>query len=220
MFRRTKNLLVVVLVGLLLPTVTLSKTEEVKKETKKEVKIQIGIFKIVKRGTSWMYNLEVINPKKYTLTAKVFAKDSNGNEKEIEKTDFSKYGISKKFENNDYKSLRVELSKGKEKLDEKSVDLAQVKAEIINFSLKGERWFLKVRNKTTESMRFNIAIVEESTTGMKSTILEYKTQNLDPEITHSRTAALDKLNINDRLSLIVTDLVSKKVLAAKTITIK
>jgi len=206
-----------ILLIILLSSGLLFSKAEVKKE---EIGIQVTDFKYVKRRTAWMYNLEVFNPDKHMLTANIYAKDKNNKEIKIATNKFDKIGISKKFENKNYRSLRAEIFDKEKKLSEKSLVLPEIKAQVVSFSLRDNRWFLKVRNKTVESMEFKISLVEENTTGIKSTILAYETQNLDSEITHNRTGLLDNLVINNRLTLLVRDIVTNKVLAAKTITLK
>lgn len=217
MLRRTSPLVAIFLLSLFLPNILLAKAEE-KKE--KEVGIHITSFEYVKRRTAWMYNLEVFNPDKNMISAKIYAKNENNEEVEIALNKFNKRGISKKFDNKNYTSLRAEIFDTGKKLVDKTLSLPEVKAEIVSFSIRNDRWFLKVRNKTVESMEFKVIIQEENTTGLKSTVLEYETQNLDPEITHNRTSTLDNLTINNRLTLIVKDIVSNKTLAAKTIKLK
>ena len=203
---------------LMVSTTSLFAKAEIKED--KKIQEEISKFEFVKRRTAWMYNLEVFNPDKNMLTAKIFAIDESNKELEIKVNKFDKIGISKKFENKNYKSLKAKLFKNSNKIDEKSIDLPKVMAEIVSFSVKSDRWFLKVRNKTFVSMEFKIVIAEEEPNGIKTTLLEYETQNLDSEITHSRTAVLQNTTVNNRLTLIVKDTVTDKILAAKTVTLK
>lgn len=201
----------------LLPSFLLGKTHI---KEKNEVGIHVVAFEYVKRRTAWMYNIEVFNPDKNMLTTKIYAKDETGKENKIAVEKFDKRGISKKFDNNNYISLRAELFQANKKIDEKSLTLPKVKAKIVNFSLKNDRWFLKVRNEAVESMEFKIILQEENSVGVKSILLEYETQNLDSQASHNRTSILKKLTINNRLTLIVKDIVSNKILDAKTITLE
>lgn len=221
MLTKTKSLVVVLLLTLVFPLFLNAKVEIERKTNEKElVSEHIMNFKLVKRRSSWMYDLEIFNPDKNMITAKIYAKTADGKEIELAVKKFEKRGISKVFENKDYRALRAEIFLAGKKMDEKSFEIPEVKAEIVSFSVRGDRWFLKVRNKTPEAMEFDISIIEENTAGVKADVLSYETQNLDPEITHSRTASLGKLTIGNRLTLIVKDKVTKRTLAAKTITLK